>query len=218
MKRALLLCILLVSLVPMPGVAQEKADTLFSIQPVPAEVRHRMTGKSYPKDCTVAWDELRYLRVMHRDAQGRSLQGELVCNRMIADDLLVIFRKLYDARYPIERIALIDEYEADDEASMRANNTSCFCYRRVAGSRHLSAHSRGLAIDINPLYNPYVRTKPDGTRIIQPATGKPYVTRTLSHPYMIQPGDLLCRLMKQHGFRWGGAWRSLKDYQHFEKQ
>lgn len=202
----------------MPGVAQEKADTLFSIQPVPAEVRHRMTGKSYPQDCMVAWDELRYLRVMHRDAQGRSLQGELVCNRMIADDLLVIFRKLYDARYPIERIALIDEYEADDEASMRDNNTSCFCYRRVAGSRHLSAHSRGLAIDINPLYNPYVRTKPDGTRIIQPATGKPYVTRTLSHPYMIQPGDLLCRLMKQHGFRWGGAWRSLKDYQHFEKQ
>lgn len=218
MKRALLICILLLFLVPIPGVAQEEADTLFSIQLVPAEVRHRMTGKSYPQDCTVAWDELRYLRVMHRNAQGRSLQGELVCNRMVADDLLSIFRKLYDARYPIERIVLIDEYEADDEASMRANNTSCFCYRKVAGSQRLSAHSRGLAIDINPLYNPYVRTKPDGTRIIQPATGKPYVTRTLSHPYMIQPGDLLCRLMKQHGFRWGGAWRSLKDYQHFEKQ
>ncbi|MDE5980528.1 MAG: M15 family metallopeptidase [Bacteroidaceae bacterium] len=218
MKRALLICILLLSLVPIPGVAQEKADTLFSIQPVPAEVRHRMAGKSYPQDCTVAWDELRYLRVMHRDAQGQSLQGELVCNRMIADDLLVIFRKLYDARYPIERITLIDEYEADDEASMRANNTSCFCYRKVAGSQRLSAHSRGLAVDINPLYNPCVRTRANGTQVIQPATGKPYARRTSVVPYMIQQGDLLCQLMKQHGFQWGGMWRSVKDYQHFEKQ
>lgn len=202
----------------MPGMTQDVADTLFTRQPVPADVRARMMGKSYPEGCVVAWDELCYLRVMHRDAEGKALRGELVCNRLIADDLLEIFRQLYEARYPIERMTLIDDYGADDEASMTSNNTSCFCYRRVAGSQRLSAHSRGLAVDINPLYNPCVRTRANGTRIIQPAAGKPYARRTLSHPYMIQPDDLLCRLMKQHGFRWGGAWRSLKDYQHFEKQ
>lgn len=202
----------------MSGMAQDVCDTLFTLQPVPADVRQRMTGKSYPDGCTVAWNDLRYLRVMHRDAQGRSLRGELVCNRAIAHDLLEIFKKLYEAGYPIQRITLIDDYGADDEASMADNNTSCFCYRRVAGSQHLSAHSRGLAIDINPLYNPCVRMRANGTRLVQPAAGKPYARRALSHPYMIQPGDLLCRLMRQHGFRWGGSWRSVKDYQHFEKQ
>lgn len=218
MKKALLLCLLLPALVALRATAQDVADTLFTQQPVPADVRGRMVGKSYPEGCVVDWDELRYLQVMHRDADGKVLRGELVCNKLIADDLLEIFRKLYEAGYPIERIALIDGYEADDETSMTANNTSCFCFRKVAGSQRLSAHSRGLAIDINPLYNPCVRTKANGVRIIQPSAGKPYARRTLAHPYMIRPGDLLCRLMKQHGFRWGGAWRSVKDYQHFEKQ
>ena len=218
MKRALLTCIILLSLVALRCAAQVVTDTLFTIQPVPTDVRGRMTGKSYPEGCTVAWEELRYLRVMHRNAEGKALRGELVCNRLIAEDLLDIFKKLFEAGYPIERITLIDDYEADDETSMAANNTSCFCFRKVAGSQRLSAHSRGLAVDINPLYNPCVRTKANGPRVIQPATGKPYARRTLSHPYMIKAEDLLCRLMKQHGFRWGGAWRSLKDYQHFEKQ
>ena len=78
-------------------------------------------------------------------------------------------------------------------------------------------HAQGLAIDINPLYNPCVKRKKDGTLLIQPATGKPYVDRSKKFKYKITRQDLCYRLFTERGFRWGGAWRSLKDYQHFEK-
>ncbi|MCR4582715.1 MAG: M15 family metallopeptidase, partial [Prevotella sp.] len=161
--------------------------------------------------------ELRYLRVRHVDAKGREKQGELVCHQSIAADLLDIFRELYRQRYPIEKIRLIDCYDADDERSMSDNNSSCFCYRKIAGQRHLSKHARGMAVDINTLYNPCVRRRPDGTLHVQPAAGAAYADRSRTSPYRIVRGDLLHRLFLKHGFRWGGAWRSVKDYQHFEK-
>ena len=134
-----------------------------------------------------------------------------------AADLVAIFRQLYDAHYPIARMVLVDEYRADDETSMRANNTSCFCYRTVAGSRKVSAHAMGMAVDINPLYNPYVKRRANGRLFIQPANAEPYTHRERRFDYKIERGDLCHRLFLQHGFSWGGAWRSLKDYQHFEK-
>ena len=157
------------------------------------------------------------LQVQYVDAQGKTQQGMIVCNKTISKDLREIFAELYKAKYPIERIRPISEYGNDDERSMQANNTSCYCYRVVAGSNKLSKHAQGLAIDVNPLYNPCVRRKKDGTLWVQPSTGKPYVDRTANYPYKITRGDLLYRLFIQHGFRWGGAWRTLKDYQHFEK-
>lgn len=141
----------------------------------------------------------------------------MVCHRRIAADLVAIFRQLYDAHYPIARMVLVDEYRADDETSMRANNTSCFCYRTVAGSRKVSAHAMGMAVDINPLYNPYVKRRANGRLFIQPANAEPYTHRERRFDYKIERGDLCHRLFLQHGFSWGGAWRSLKDYQHFEK-
>ena len=188
-----------------------KADTLTDA------VFQRMLGRSYPADCTVAKSELRYLQVLHYDAEGHVHKGEMVCNRRIADDLLDIFRRLYEAHYPIERMKLIDDYGADDEQSMQANNTSCFCYRAMAGGKRLSKHAQGLAVDINPLYNPYVKTRKDGTSIVQPKTGKPYTDRSRKFRYKIEKGDLCYRLFMEHGFIWGGSWLSLKDYQHFEK-
>jgi hypothetical protein len=100
---------------------------------------------------------------------------------------------------------------------MQANNTPCYCYRPIAGSTKLSNHARGMAIDVNPLYNPCVRRKKDGTLKVEPATGRPYVDRSKSFKYKITTNDLCYRLFLQHGFRWGGSWRTLKDYQHFEK-
>ena len=141
----------------------------------------------------------------------------MVCNKAIANDLLEIFRELYRQKYPIQRIRLIDDYEADDERSMRDNNTSCFCYRRVSGTARLSKHATGMAVDINTLYNPYVRTGKGGRRIVEPATATKYVDRHQSFPYKIVKGDLLHRLFLQHGFKWGGSWRTMKDWQHFEK-
>jgi hypothetical protein len=113
-------------------------------------------------------------------------------------------------------MVLPEEYDADDEKQMRANNTSCFCYRPIAGSSKLSKHSLGLAIDINPLYNPYYKVLKDGTRFVQPATAKIYCNRKATFPYKIDHKDLCYRLFKANGFKWGGDWRSSKDYQHFE--
>jgi hypothetical protein len=171
-----------------------------------------MQGRSFPVGCSIPRSDLRYLRVLHYDAGGQVQQGELVCNKAIAQDLIDIFHQLYHAHYPIERMRLIDDYDADDEQSMRANNTSCFCFRAISGSHKLSKHAQGLAIDINPLYNPYQK----GAKV-QPANARRYCNRAASFPYKIEKGDLLYRLFVSHGFSWGGSWRSLKDYQHFEK-
>lgn len=189
----------------------------FTAQPIPDSVFQRMKGRSYPEGCTVARADLRYLRLSYVDAEGREHVGEMVCNKAISQDVLAIFRELYRQRYPIQRIRLIDDYEASDERSMRDNNTSSFCYRTISGTTKLSKHSLGLAVDVNTLYNPYVRTGKDGRRIVEPSTAVKYVDRTKSFPYKIVKGDLLHRLFLQHGFRWGGSWRTMKDWQHFEK-
>ena len=196
----------------------EVEPVIFESSPIPDDVFGKMQGKSFKAGCTVPREDLRYLRVSHKDADGTSHIGEMVCSASIADDLLDIFRQLYEAGYPIERMTLIDEYDAEDEASMRANNSSCFNFRPVTGGRKVSKHGMGAAVDINPLYNPYVRVRDDGTSHVEPATAGAYTDRNADFPYKITSGDLCVRLFKEHGFRWGGDWKSLKDYQHFEKQ
>lgn len=188
----------------------------FVALPVPDSVWHRMQGKTYRDNPHIGRDDLRYLRLLHWDYDGQTRRGEMVCNRRIADKLVNIFRQLYEHHYPIQRMRLPDEYDADDERQMSDNNTSCFCYRTVPGSNRLSLHARGLAVDINTLYNPYVRRRKDGTLIVKPANGKPYTDRRRDFRYKITSGDLCHRLFLENGFTWGGAWRSLKDYQHFE--
>lgn len=193
-------------------------DSCFKAYPINDAIFARMQGKSFKQNCTMPRASLRYLRVLHRNTEGKTQLGEIVCNQSIANDLLDIFRKLYEAGYKIERITLIDDYNADDETSMRANNTSCFNFRVVSGTTKLSKHSQGLAIDINPLYNPYIHLNNDK---VEPATGKPYAynranLRNVKVP-IIDTKDLCYRLFIQHGFRWGGAWKTVKDYQHFEK-
>lgn len=160
--------------------------------------------------------ELRYLRGLHRNLAGETLLGELVCNEAISGDLLEIFRALYDAAYPIERMVLIDEYDAQDGPSIRANNSSAFNFRFIAGTGVLSNHSRGMAVDINPLYTPYVKTN-GGRTVVAPAEAAPYAERKRDFPYKIAEDAPCCREFLRHGFTWGGHWKSLKDYQHFEK-
>ena len=157
------------------------------------------------------------LNVQHIDFQGQTRQGTIICNRKITNDLRAIFEALYKAKDPIERIQPISDYDNDDERSMQANNTSCYCYRPIEGSKKLSNHALGMAIDINPLYNPCVKRRKDGTLLIQPSTARPYVNRSKTFKYKITKQDLCYRLFIQHGFQWGGSWHSLKDYQHFEK-
>jgi hypothetical protein len=100
---------------------------------------------------------------------------------------------------------------------MEDNNTSCFNYRVVEGSTSLSKHAYGLAIDINPLYNPYITYENDGSLSVSPASAKAYADRSISFPYKIDENDLCYKLFTEHGFTWGGNWNSVKDYQHFQK-
>lgn len=195
-------------------------DAWFTSEEISDEVFARMWLKSWKENCPLKRSDLRYLKMLHRNADGQPQRGEMVVNAAIADKVTGIFRRLYEADYRIERMVLIDNYDADDEASMRANNSSSFNFRFITGSTtKISRHGFGLAIDINPLYNPYVKQREDGTWHIEPATGEPYAfdrgNRT-DIPYKIDHDDLAYRLFTEAGFEWGGDWTSRKDYQHFE--
>lgn len=191
-------------------------DNCFKVESVSDDIFARMKGKSYPDGCNVNRSDLRYIKALHVDKDGRILLGEMVCNKAIANDVKNILRQLYDAEYPIERMVLIDNYDANDEKSMSDNNSSSFCYRAVNGTNVLSKHSLGLAVDINTRYNPCVSHR-NGVRRVEPANGEPYTDRSKKFPYKIVEGDLCHRLFTAKGFKWGGSWRTVKDYQHFEK-
>jgi hypothetical protein len=191
-------------------------DRCFAAEPIPDQVWQRMQGKTYKENPYIGRNDLRHIRALHWDYDGQIHVGEMVVNKQIADVVARIFRQLYDAKYPIQRMLLPDVYNADDETQMRDNNSSCFCYRAIAGSTKLSKHARGLAIDINTLYNPYYKDRADGTRFIQPATAAEYCDRTKDFRYKIDEQDLCLRLFTEAGFEWGGTWTSCKDYQHFE--
>ena len=191
-------------------------DNCFASEPIPDNVWTRMQGKTYKENPYIKRDDLRHIRTLHWDYDNKIHIGEMICNKLIANKLVDIFRKLYDAKYPIQRMVLPDVYNADDETQMRDNNSSCFCFRVVAGSNKLSKHARGLAIDINTFYNPYCKVKADGKRFVQPANAGEYCDRSKSFPYKIDHNDLAFKLFRAQGFEWGGDWKSLKDYQHFE--
>ncbi|MDD6891313.1 MAG: M15 family metallopeptidase [Bacteroidales bacterium] len=207
--------------VPAACLTAERSGRFFAVGPLPDSVFAFMQGKSYPAGCPVPRASLRYLTCLYKDIQGTVWVGEMVVHASIADDVLRVFRRLYAEGYPIERMRLVDHYGASDEASMRANNTSCFNFRFISGTRKVSKHGQGMAIDINPLYNPCFRLSPVDGRVlaetVEPSTARPYTDRTRPFPYKIVKGDLCWRLFRQYGFVWGGAWRSRKDYQHFER-
>lgn len=193
-------------------------DRCFEALTIDDALFQRIYKKSFKEDCTIDREDLRYLKVLHRNIQGEILLGEMICNKAIASDLLQIFRQLFDNAYPIERMVLIDNYDADDTKSMVANNSSAFNFRFISGTTTLSNHSKGMAIDINPLYNPYVKNRTDGSLYVEPEEGREYADRSKTFDYKIEKGDLCYRLFIEHGFTWGGEWTSLKDYQHFEKE
>lgn len=192
-------------------------QAFFSIHAIPDTIFALMQGHSYKRDCTVARSSLRYILCLHRDDGGRSIVGEMVVNKSIAADVVEIFRRLYEAGYPIERMRLIDYWDADDERAMTANNSSSFNFRFISHTKTVSKHGMGMAIDINPLYNPYTKTLRGGKAIVEPSAGRPYLDRNRKFKYKINRGDLCYRLFRKYGFRWGGDWKTMKDYQHFEK-
>ena len=188
----------------------------FFYEPLSEEVKARITGISYGEGCIVPYEDLRYLNILYVDFHRETQVGEIICNQAIAQDLVEIFYELYLAGYPLESVRLVDEYGGDDTLSMEHNNTSCFNFRVVEGTSSLSRHAYGLAIDINPLYNPYV-TWPGGKQRVSPAAATPFADRSLDFPNKIDEDDLCYQLFAERGFTWGGHWRTMKDYQHFQK-
>lgn len=191
-------------------------EEAFYISKIPDDIFEKMQGKSYKVDCTVPREDLRYLHVLHMGFDGQTKEGELVVNKAIAEDVLAIFRQLYEAEYPIEKVRLVDEYDADDEASMSDNNSSAFNFRFISHTTTISKHGLGMAVDINTLYNPYVKTV-NGKLSIEPANAEAYVDRSGDFPHKIDHNDLCYKLFTRYGFTWGGDWTHSKDYQHFEK-
>lgn len=193
---------------------EAKTDS-FYIKEINDEIFARIKGKSFKDNCTLPREDLRYLHVLHKDKDGITHEGEMIVNRHIAKDVLEILEELYKNNYPIERMKLIDEYDADDELSMEDNNSSAFNFRFISHTTRISKHGLGLAVDINTLYNPYTKVV-NGERIIEPVTAEAFLDRDADFDYKIVKGDLCYNLFLQHGFEWGGDWTDRKDYQHFE--
>jgi hypothetical protein len=176
--------------------------------------------KSYKTYCTVPREDLRYLKLLHYGFDGKVYVGELMVNTLLADEVCEIFRILFENRYQIEKMYLIDDYNADDNASIADNNTSAFNYRAVTGGTSLSNHAGGCAIDINPLNNPYVLYNENGELTWSDPEVEKYLDRDAPDAYerhMINHDDLCYKLFAERGWTWGGDWDNPVDYQHFEK-
>ena len=188
------------------------------------DIYNRIIGKSYQPNDDIALSELRYLKMLHYNYDGEIQVGEMIVNSQIENDCLEIFQALFEEEYQICRMVLIDDYwtgdgEETDGVSIKNNNTSCFNYRNVPGSTKRSKHALGLAIDINPYENPYVPTSagvPDYSNLDEKEYY--YAThRNETDAHVITSEDLAYKLFVDKGFTWGGNWKSLKDYQHFQK-
>lgn len=188
-------------------------DDDFYVSNITDEIFERMEGRSYGEGAPVTRQELRYVHVLHIGTDALPHEGELIVHESIAQDVMEIFYELYELGYVIEKIALVDSFGGDDNASMIVNNTSAFNARKIEGTDVWSNHAYGLAIDINPLYNPYV----GGEDEVLPATARGYTDRSQDFSMKIDENDDCYRIFTEHGFTWGGSWEGVKDYMHFEK-
>ncbi|MET8002942.1 M15 family metallopeptidase [Nonomuraea glycinis] len=168
---------------------------------------------SWREGCPVHYRDLRLITLSYWGFDDKPHTGELVVRKTVTDDIVQVFGKLYDWRWPIRQMKLVDAYKADDFASIEADNTSAFNCRRATGSSNWSNHAYGQAIDINPRENPYV-TAAGGTAH---KNAKKYTERPMKGKGVINPGDRVVRAFRQVGWEWGGDWAGTKDFQHFSK-
>ena len=189
------------------------------------EIFNRIIDRSFRYNDNIALSDLRYIKLLHRNYDGQTQVGELIVNAAIEADIIDIFTQFYLNGYQIYSMYLIDNFwagdgDSSDYASIDVNNTSAFCYRTVTGSSNLSNHAYGLAIDLNPLENPYVRIDGDGYGTSAHANAQAFNNNRSSAemPHVIDHEDLAYQLFIQHGFTWGGDWNNPKDYQHFQKE
>jgi hypothetical protein len=182
------------------------------VSPIEGKVRERIEGSSWRPGCPVGLDALRLLDLTHLGFDGDAHHGRLVVHRRHAQEIVAVFKRLYSIEFPIRRMELVDRYGADDQRSMRHDNTSAFNCRFVAGTERWSNHAYGLAVDVNPVENPYV----SGSHVSPPA-GREYADRSRDAPGMIHSGDAVVKAFaRRAGWEWlGDGPGSVRDYQHF---
>ena len=187
-----------------------------------SEIFDRINGKSYRDNDDIALENLRYLTIPYYNFEQQVILGEMIVNKDIQEDILNIFKELFNNKYEINSIKLIDDYWQDgcsgniaDNNSIEDNNTSCFCYRPVTGGESISNHGYGRAIDINPQQNPYVENGQNSHRNADEYVNNRYVGEP--HVIVASDEDICYSTFTKYGFTWGGNWTNPIDYQHFEK-
>ena len=205
----------------------QNLDVYFTSSELTEVQKEAMNGKSYIENPDISYDDLRYIKVLHYNFRHQIQVGELVVNQAIAEECRQIFMELFQEEYEINSMYLIDRYYEKDQArngeqvdisSINDDNTSAFHYRKIAGTEVLSNHAYGMAIDINPLENPYVKEADLQQTVASPYKDyNSYKDRSAQLTHMISKEDACYRIFKAHGFQWGGEWNGNKDYQHFEK-
>ncbi len=187
-----------------------------TVSPLLAGLAAQMRGTTWQPGCPVPLRELRLLTLWHWGFDGQVHQGPMVVNRAVASQVVSAFRRLFQARFPIQEMHLALQYlPGHDDPNDTRNYTSGFNCRPVVTARgpgsSWSQHAYGLAIDINPIQNPYVTA--DG--YVRNLHARPYRDRSLRLPGMIHPGDVVVRAFAAAGWGWGGHWSGSKDYMHF---
>jgi hypothetical protein len=166
----------------------------------------------------------RRLRVVHFSYLGFDSKthhdGEIVVLDAAAEQVHGIFEELFHRRFPIAGARPMQHYDGDDAASMHDNNTSGFNHRALTGGSSLSMHAYGLAIDINPVQNPYIAFAEKGQANISPEAGTGYANRARLRPGKPERRGMaedIVQVFARHGFViWGGDWDNPIDYQHFQ--
>ena len=187
------------------------------------EIFNRINGKSYRDNDDIALEDLRYLTIPYYNFEQQVMLGEMIVNKDIEEDVRSIFKELFNNKYEIKSMRLIDDYwqvgcdgNIADNNSVGDNNTSCFCYRSVTGGGNISNHGYGRAIDINPQQNPYVENGQNSHRNADEYVNNRYVGEP--HVIVASDEDICYSTFMKYGFKWGGNWTNPIDYQHFEKQ
>ncbi|GAA0101626.1 M15 family metallopeptidase [Paraclostridium bifermentans] len=190
------------------------AKPVFKVhESIPPDIVELMKNKSLPENAKgISVNDLAYLELAYKDYNGHTQIGEMIVNKKVAKEVTDIFKEIYDSGFPIEKMELVDMYEASDDKSMLANNSSAFNYRTIAGTNVLSNHGKGVAIDINPFSNPHVVKG-----VANPKDAQKFADRTLDEKDMIKEGDPVYKAFTSKGWKWGGHWDN-PDYQHFEKE
>ncbi|HUZ03068.1 MAG TPA: M15 family metallopeptidase, partial [Thermomicrobiaceae bacterium] len=182
-----------------------------AINPVSdSQQRAMLATGSWRTGCPVSIGALRVLDLSYWGFDGGVHTGQLMVNADVAQPVVQAFRLLFAARYPVHRMELVEQFNADDEQSMLADNTSAFNCRGVPGSSAWSQHAYGRAVDLNPFENPEVRNG-----AVDPPAAAVYTDRSLSVTGMLHPGDAAVQAFATIGWTWGGDWTALKDYMHF---